>query len=79
MNGGKSPFSKGPIKNLLEFFECKCFGALQSDSKDWLNSFEIDKHVEHQPLLRHKENFQYVWSRKYHFAFEEMTDNIYGM
>ncbi|KAG5883927.1 hypothetical protein JTB14_032150 [Gonioctena quinquepunctata] len=59
-NGGKSPFTKGPILNLLEFFECSCFGMVKPESKDWMTSYDIDKNIEHQPLLRHKDNFQYV-------------------
>lgn len=59
-NGGKSPFGKSPIKNLIEFFECTCFGLVKFDGKDWLTSFDLDKNIEHQPLLRHTENFQYV-------------------
>lgn len=59
-NGGKSPFSKGPLMNLMEFFECTCYGLFKPDNIDWLNSFDIDKNIEHQPLLRNKENFQYV-------------------
>lgn len=59
-NHGKSPFSKGPFKNLVEFFECRCFGLFKPEVKDWLNSFDLDKNIEHQPLLKAKENFQYV-------------------
>lgn len=59
-NAGKSPFSKGPVKNLVEFFECTCLGLVKTETKDWLTSFDLDKHVERQPLLRHKDNFQYV-------------------
>lgn len=59
-NGGKSPFSKGPFKNLLEFFDCTCFGLFKPEVKDWLTSYELDKNIEHQPLLNNKENFQYV-------------------
>lgn len=59
-NGGKSPFSKGPFKNIVEFFECRCCGLVKSETKDWLTSFDLDKNIEHQPLLRHKDNFQYV-------------------
>ncbi|KAJ3659688.1 hypothetical protein Zmor_011363 [Zophobas morio] len=59
-NGGKSPFSKGPIKNLLEFFDCTCFGLFKPENKDWLTSYDLDKNIEHQPLLKNKENFQYV-------------------
>lgn len=59
-NNGKSPFSKGPIQNLVEFFECGCFGLFKPEARDWLTSFDLDKNIERQPLLRHKENYQYV-------------------
>jgi hypothetical protein len=59
-NEGKSPFSKGPVKNLLEFFDCTCFGLFKPENKDWLTSYDLDKNIEHQPLLKNKENFQYV-------------------
>ncbi|KAH1026999.1 palmitoyltransferase Hip14 [Dendroctonus ponderosae] len=59
-NRGKSPFSKGPVRNLLEFFECTLFGCRKAEHQDWLNSFEFDQTVEGEPLLSSKENFQYV-------------------
>ncbi|XP_072385791.1 palmitoyltransferase Hip14 isoform X2 [Diabrotica undecimpunctata] len=59
-NGGKSPFTKGPLMNLIEFFECSCFGIAKPEQKDWLTSFSLDKNIEQQPLLRHKDTFQYV-------------------
>lgn len=59
-NKGKSPFTKGPLMNLAEFFECGCFGLFKLQVKDWMISFELDKNIEHQSLLRHKDNFQYV-------------------
>lgn len=42
-NRGKSPFSKGPLRNIFEFFECTCFGCKASEHQDWLNSFDLDK------------------------------------
>lgn len=59
-NKGKSPFSKGIVVNLIEFFECTCFGLFKPQTKDWMTSFDLEKTIEHQPLLRNKENFQYV-------------------
>ncbi|XP_022902031.1 palmitoyltransferase Hip14 [Onthophagus taurus] len=59
-NSGKSPFSKGPIMNAAEFFECNCFGMVKPQVKDWVTSFDLDKNIEHQPLLRNKDNYQYV-------------------
>lgn len=58
-NHGRSPFSKGPIMNVAEFFECGC-GVVQPQVKDWMTSYDLDRHVEHQPLLRHKDANQYV-------------------
>ncbi|VEN63380.1 unnamed protein product [Callosobruchus maculatus] len=60
MNGGKSPFTKGKFRNLTEFFECSCFGLYKPELKDWLTSYDLEKNVEHQPLLRHKDNYQFV-------------------
>ncbi|XP_065079483.1 palmitoyltransferase Hip14 isoform X2 [Ochlerotatus camptorhynchus] len=57
--GGKSPFTRGPIKNLFDFMECGCFGIVQPLKTDWMQYFDFDKHVEHEPLLR-PDNFQYV-------------------
>lgn len=57
--GGKSPFTRGPIKNLFDFMECSCFGLVQPLQTDWMQYFDFDKHVEHEPLLR-PDNFQYV-------------------
>ncbi|XP_066137592.1 palmitoyltransferase Hip14 [Euwallacea fornicatus] len=59
-NGGKSPFSKGILGNLFDFFECSCFGCMKSEHQDWLNSFDFNKGIEREPLLCNKENFQYV-------------------
>ncbi|XP_055629009.1 palmitoyltransferase Hip14 isoform X2 [Toxorhynchites rutilus septentrionalis] len=57
--GGKSPFTRGPIKNMVDFLECSCFGLVQPLRTDWMQYFDFDKHVEHEPLLR-PDNFQYV-------------------
>ncbi|KAL3266235.1 hypothetical protein HHI36_010416 [Cryptolaemus montrouzieri] len=59
-NVGKSPFSRGYLLNLAEFFECTCFGFFKLETKNWLSSYDLDKNVEHQPLIRHKDNYQYV-------------------
>ncbi|XP_060530726.1 palmitoyltransferase Hip14 [Cylas formicarius] len=59
-NGGKSPFTKGPIRNLMEFFECTCFGVFKSESQDWMSNYDIDKNIEREPLICTKETFQYV-------------------
>ncbi|KAL1506043.1 hypothetical protein ABEB36_005478 [Hypothenemus hampei] len=59
-NHGKSPFSKGCIRNIFEFFECTCFGCRKPEHQDWLRNFDLDKGIEREPLLCTKENFQYV-------------------
>lgn len=58
--GGKSPFTHGPIKNAADFFECSCFGLVKPNKIDWMNKYTIDKNIEHEPLLRASDNFQYV-------------------
>lgn len=65
--GGKSPFNRGPLSNLLDFFEIRtrCFGFHEPRRVDWMTSFEVtDKGgVEHEPLLMRApaaDNFQYV-------------------
>ncbi|KAL9704165.1 hypothetical protein quinque_007683 [Culex quinquefasciatus] len=57
--GGKSPFTRGPVRNLFDFLECSCFGLVQPLQTDWMQYFDFDKSVEHEPLLR-PDNFQYV-------------------
>lgn len=58
--GGKSPFNRGPVKNLADFFECSCFGLVQPVKTDWMTYFELEKSIEHEPLLRATDNYQYV-------------------
>lgn len=58
--GGKSPFNRGPAHNLADFFECSCFGLVQPVKTDWMTYFEIEKSIEHEPLLRVTDNYQYV-------------------
>ncbi|XP_045480575.1 palmitoyltransferase Hip14 isoform X1 [Harmonia axyridis] len=59
-NSGKSPFSKGAVMNLMEFFECTCLGFFKPEATDWLVSYDLEKNIEQQPLIRHKDNYQYV-------------------
>ncbi|XP_057672728.1 palmitoyltransferase Hip14 [Diorhabda carinulata] len=59
-NGGQSPFSKGPLMNLIEFFDCTCFGVIKPEQIDWLTKYSIERKIEHQPLLKNTDNFQYV-------------------
>lgn len=60
--GGKSPFTRGPFNNFIDFLECGCFGLFHPKKIDWLNYFDLkdDKNIEHEPLLRPTDNFQYV-------------------
>lgn len=60
LNKGKSPYSKGPLTNLAEFFNCTCFGYFKYENRDWLTSYDFDKNMENHPLLRQKDNYQYV-------------------
>lgn len=58
--GGKSPFNRGPLRNTADFLECGCFGTVQPVKTDWMTFFDIDKAIEHEPLLRPTDNYQYV-------------------
>lgn len=60
--GGKSPFNRGPIRNTADFLECSCFGMVHPVKTNWLTYFDMDKTIEHEPLLRPTDNYQYVWS-----------------
>lgn len=61
-NDGKSPFDRGPLRNLVDFLECNCFGLCSPLKRDWTTYFDLDmeKSVEHEPLIRATDNFQYV-------------------
>lgn len=59
-HGGKSPFTRGPFRNIVDFLECNCFGLLHPRRIDWMNVFDLEKNVEHEPLLRATDNYQYV-------------------
>lgn len=51
-HGGKSPFSRGPIKNIADFLECGCFGMVKPVNIDWMNYYEMNaRNIEHEPLL----------------------------
>lgn len=58
--GGKSPFNRGPLRNTADFMECNCFGTVQPMKTDWMTFFDLDKTIEHEPLLRPTDNYQYV-------------------
>uniref|UniRef100_A0A1A9WGH9 Palmitoyltransferase n=1 Tax=Glossina brevipalpis TaxID=37001 RepID=A0A1A9WGH9_9MUSC len=53
--GGQSPFTRGPLNNLVDFLECTCFGLLKPKRIDWMNYYEFDMHknktIEQEPLL----------------------------
>lgn len=50
--GGKSPFTRGPFYNLIDFIGCSCFGLFQPQKIDWMQFFEFEKGgIEHEPLL----------------------------
>lgn len=41
--GGRSPFTHGPLANLAEFFECRCFGLFNAPPNiDWLTAYNMD-------------------------------------
>lgn len=58
--GGKSPFNRGPIRNTADFLECNCFGTVSTVKTNWMTNFDLDKTIEHEPLLRPTDNYQYV-------------------
>ena len=40
----RSAFTKGPIRNAIDFFGCKCFGLFRPNREDkWFNSFSADE------------------------------------
>uniref|UniRef100_A0A182U4E9 Secreted protein n=1 Tax=Anopheles melas TaxID=34690 RepID=A0A182U4E9_9DIPT len=41
--GGKSPFNRGPVKNLFDFLECSCFGLVQPQRTDWMQFFDTSE------------------------------------
>lgn len=51
--GGKSPFTRGALKNCVDFMECSCFGMFKPVRIDWMKYYEVDKPpVEREPLLK---------------------------
>ncbi|EDV97269.1 palmitoyltransferase Hip14 [Drosophila grimshawi] len=54
--GGHSPFTRGPLLNLIDFLECSCFGMMQPRHVDWMSYYDYDAQVhqtiEKEPLLR---------------------------
>lgn len=59
-NRGKSPFTRGPFNNFIDFFNFSCFGLAKPVQIDWMNYFDLHKNIEHEPLLRTTENFQFI-------------------
>ncbi|CRL08133.1 CLUMA_CG020884, isoform A [Clunio marinus] len=62
--GGKSPFDRGPFKNLVDFIDCESTGIFKPLRRDWLNFFWLDlndgKSSGEENLLRVTDNYQYV-------------------
>lgn len=40
--GGRSPFTHGPLANLADFFECRCFGLFSPTNIDWHTTYNMD-------------------------------------
>lgn len=75
-HGGRSPFTRGPLRNAAEFCECGCCGLVPVARVDWQQAFEVEGGkmgagvVEREPLLRggggadgdveSGDNYQYV-------------------
>lgn len=57
---GKSPFTQGWIKNCVDFFECSCCGVFKPNTIDWMNTYDFDKPIEREPLLRADDQYQFV-------------------
>lgn len=38
-SSGKSPFSRGPWQNCVDFFGIRCLGFIRSDTTDWLTQY----------------------------------------
>lgn len=64
--GGRSPFTRGAVRNTADFLECGCLGLVKPQRVDWQTAFELDGKggggiVEREPLLRTPtDNYQYV-------------------
>jgi palmitoyltransferase len=55
----KSPFSRGPLKNIVDFLGWKCFGIFNPQKRDWMTYFNLElnnKKIDRQPLV----NQEYV-------------------
>lgn len=59
-NRGKSPFTRGPFHNFIDFFNISFFGIAKPVQIDWMNYFDLHKNIEHEPLLTTSENFQFI-------------------
>lgn len=60
--GGKSPFHRGPWRNLVEFLECTCFGLYESKKHKWMvfHDNELANGGHHWRLIRSQDDLQYV-------------------
>lgn len=52
-NHGKSPFTRGAFKNIIDFLEWKCFGVFKPQKRDWSSYFNLEnnKKIDRQPLV----------------------------
>lgn len=56
-----SPFDRGPVQNLVNFFEWKCGGFCHPEVTDWLTQHEVESGEDDSiPLAPYRDNFQYV-------------------
>ena len=57
------PFSRGPIKNLIDFFGIRCFGLCRPYSLDWMSIFDLgdqDLNKTRTPVNIPRDNYQFV-------------------
>ncbi|KAK2144610.1 hypothetical protein LSH36_743g00003 [Paralvinella palmiformis] len=58
-----SPFGHGVLRNLINHFECSCFGLFRPDGTDWMNKFDVHDQVYTAPrsfLTNARDNYQFV-------------------
>lgn len=57
-----SPFDRGPVQNLVDFFGWKCCSRFyQPDPTDWLSKHDVENSDDDSiPLAPRRDNFQYV-------------------
>jgi len=55
--------SHGVLRNLINHFECSCFGLFRPDGTDWMNKFDVHDQVYTAPrsfLTNARDNYQFV-------------------